>query len=185
MLKKILLTVAATAALAVAMPAAAQSYDRGDRSGFDHHRDYNRDGRVDHHDRELYERSIAVRDDDRDDRYDRGDRYDRDDRGNQYGRYDSREYQTYRWNDGSRREWAQARRIDERQAQLAQRIDNAARRRAISPGEARNFFFKLRNIEQMERGYKRHNRDLSRAEVRNLNYRLDLLTQELRYKART
>jgi len=165
MMKKILLTVAATAAIAAAVPAAAQTYERGDRDGrggYDQNRDYNRDGRVDR--------------EDRDDRYDRG---------SQYGRYDSREYRSYRWNDGSRREWMQARRIDERQAQLAERIDNAARRRALSPGEARNFFFKLRNIEQLERGYKRHNRDLSRAEVRVLNYRLDLLAQEIRYKART
>lgn len=176
MMKKILLTAAAVAAVAAAVPAAAQSYDRDGRGGFDQSRDYNRDGRVNSADREFYFQNI------RDDRYDRGDRYDRDGRG---GRYDSREYQSYRWNDGSRREWMQARRIDERQAALAQRIDMAARRGAISPGEARNFFFKLRNIEQLERGYKRHNRDLSRVEVRNLNYRLDLLTQELRYKART
>lgn len=173
MMKKILLTVAATAALAAAVPATAQTWDRDGRGGFDQYRDYNRDGRVNTADREFYYREI---------RDDRGDRYDRDGRG---GRYDSREYQSYRWNDGSRREWIQARRIDERQAALAQRIDMAARRGAISPAEARNFFFKLRNIEQLERGYKRHNRDLSRVEVRNLNYRLDLLTQELRYKART
>eukprot|EP01030_Chromulinospumella_sphaerica_P014157 gene14157-13949_t len=179
MMKKILLTAAAIAAVAAAVPAAAQSYDRDGRDGrggYDQTRDYNRDGRVNSADREFYYAQV------RDNRDGRGDRYDRDGRD---GRYDSREYQTYRWNDGSRREWIQARRIDERQAALAERIDNAARRRAISPGEARNFFFKLRNIEQMERGYKRHNRDLSRAEVRNLNYRLDLLTQELRYKART
>jgi hypothetical protein len=173
MMKKILLTAAAVAAVAAAVPAAAQSYDRYDRDGrggFDQNRDYNRDGRVNSADREFYFRQIR---DDRGDRYDRG------------GRWDNSEFRNWRWNDGSRREWAQARRIDERQAQLADRIDTAARRGAISPAEARNFFFKLRNIEQMERGYKRHNRDLSRAEVRNLNYRLDLLTQELRYKART
>lgn len=149
MMKKILLTVAATAAIAAAVPAAAQSYDRYDRDG--------RDG--------YYQN--------------------RDYRGDRYDRYDRNEVANYRWNQGSRREWAQARRIDERQAQLAERIDNAARRGVLSPSEARNFFFKLRNIEQMERGYKRHNRDLSRAEVRNLNYRLDLLAQEIRYKART
>lgn len=124
------------------------------------------------------------------DRYDRDGRggydqrreYDRRDRGE---RYNPAEFGDRRWNDGSRREWAQARRIDARQAQIAERIDNAARRRALSPGEARNFFFKLQNIEQLERGYKRHNRDLSRAEVQILNYRLDLLQREIQFKIRT
>jgi hypothetical protein len=100
-------------------------------------------------------------------------------------RYDRSEFGNYRWNDGSRREWRQARQIDERQARLAQRIDDAARRGALSPGEARNFFFKLRNTEQLERNYKRHNRDLTRKEVGVLNYRLDLLQREITYKIRT
>ena len=113
---------------------------------------------------------------------DRGDRYDRYDRGE---RYDRSEFGDYRWNQGSRREWRQARQIDERQARLAQRIDDAARRGALSPGEARNFFFKLRNTEQLERNYKRHNRDLTREEVRILNYRMDLLQREITYKIRT
>ncbi|MCE3290505.1 MAG: hypothetical protein K0R83_2517, partial [Caulobacter sp.] len=118
--------------------------------------------------------------------------YDRDGRGGydqrrEYRgeRYDRSEFANYRWNDGSRREWRQARQIDERQARLAQRIDDAARRGALSPGEARNFFFKLRNTEQLERNYKRHNRDLTRAEVRILNYRMDLLQKEITYKIRT
>ncbi len=173
MMKKILLTAAAVAAVAAAVPAAAQSYDRDGRDGrggFDQNRDYNRDGRLNNADREFYNRQIR---DDRSDRYDRGDRYNPGEFGNR------------RWNDGSRREWVQARRIDEREAQLAQRIDNAARRRALTAGEARNFFFKLQNIEQLERGYKRHNRDLSRAEVQVLNYRLDLLQREIQYKTRT
>ncbi|WGM38653.1 hypothetical protein [Caulobacter sp. NIBR1757] len=150
MMKKILLTVAATAAIVAAMPAAAQSYqpnDRDGRGGYDQRRDYDRRG------------------------------------GGE--RYNPNEFGNRRWSDGSRREWAQARRIDARQAQLAQRIDTAARRRALSAGEARNFFFKLQNIEQLERGYKRHNRDLSRAEVQVLNYRLDLLQREIQYKIRT
>lgn len=100
-------------------------------------------------------------------------------------RYDRSEFGNYRWNQGSRREWRQARQIDERQARLAQRIDDAARRGVLSPGEARNFFFKLRNTEQLERNYKRHNRDLTRAEVRILNYRMDLLQKEITYKIRT
>ena len=173
MMKKILLTAAAVAAVAAAVPAAAQSYDRDGRDGrggFDQNRDYNRDGRLNNADREFYYREIR---DDRGDRYDRGERYNPGEFGNR------------RWNDGSRREWVQARRIDEREAQLAQRIDNAARRRALTAGEARNFFFKLQNIEQLERGYKRHNRDLSRAEVQVLNYRLDLLQREIQYKIRT
>ncbi|MDB5471411.1 MAG: hypothetical protein JWR84_2971 [Caulobacter sp.] len=156
MMKKILLTVAATAAIVAAMPAAAQSYqpsDRDGRGGYDQRRDNDRRGG--------------------EDRRGGGERYNPNEFGNR------------RWNDGSRREWVQARRIDEREAQLAERIDTAARRRALSPGEARNFFFKLQNIEQMERGYKRHNRDLSRAEVRNLNYRLDLLQREISFKIRT
>ena len=176
MMKKILLTVAATAAIVAAMPAAAQNYDRQSRDGrggFDQSRDYNRDGRVNAADREFYSREV---------RDDRGDRYDRDGRGE---RYNPGEFGNRRWNDGSRREWVQARRIDDREAQLAQRIDTAARRRALSAGEARNFFFKLQNIEQLERGYKRHNRDLSRAEVQVLNYRLDLLQREINYKIRS
>lgn len=119
------------------------------------------------------------------------DRYDRDGRDGYYqnrdrgDRYDRAEFGNYRWNEGSRREWRQARQIDERQARLAQRIDDAARRGVLSPGEARNFFFKLRNTEQLERNYKRHNRDLTRAEVRVLNYRMDLLQREITYKIRT
>lgn len=120
------------------------------------------------------------------------DRYDRDGRDGYYqnrdyrgDRYDRSEFGNYRWNQGSRREWRQARQIDERQERLAQRIDDAARRGVLSPGEARNFFFKLRNTEQLERNYKRHNRDLTREEVRILNYRMDLLQREITYKIRT
>jgi Ni/Co efflux regulator RcnB len=152
-MKKILLTIAATAAVVAAMPAAAQSYGQGpgpNRPGYEQDRDH---------------------------------RNDRDNRGG----YDNRGGEQYRmrsWSNGTRRGWAQARKIDQREAQIDQRIDSAVRRRAITIGEARNFQFKLNNIEQIEIAYKRHNRDLTRVEVRNLNYRLDLLSNEIRQKSR-
>ncbi|RYF92398.1 MAG: hypothetical protein EON95_12560 [Caulobacteraceae bacterium] len=146
MMKKILLTVAAVAAVTAAVPAAAQSHDRDGRGGYDQRRDNDRRGGAE--------------------------------------RYNPNEYGNRRWNDGSRREWIQARRIDEREAQIAQRIDTAARRGALTPGEARSFFIKLQNVETLERNYKRHNRDLTNGEVKILNYRMDLLQREIRYKVR-
>lgn len=89
-----------------------------------------------------------------------------------------------RWDQGTRREWAQARRIDQREMQLENRIRNAQRRRVISTGEARNFRIKLNDIEAIERRYKAHNRDLTRKEAGILNYRLDLLSNEIRRKVR-
>lgn len=89
-----------------------------------------------------------------------------------------------RWDQGTRREWAQARRIDQRQMQLEDRIRSAQRRRVITTGEARNFRIKLNDIEGLERRYKSHNRDLTRKEAGILNYRLDLLSQEIRRKVR-
>ena len=152
-MKKILLTIAATAAVVAAMPAAAQSYGQGpgpNRPGYEQNRDH---------------------------------RNDRDHRGG----YDNRGGEQYRmgnWGNGSRREWARARQIDQREAQIDQRIDNAVRRRAITIGQARAFQFKLNNVEKLEIGYKRHNRDLTSAEARMLNYRLDALSNEIRQKSR-
>ena len=78
MMKKALIPVLAIAAASVAVPAAAQNYDRHDR--------YERNDR-DRYDRDRY---------DRDDRYDRRDRYDRGDRYENHGRWQSiaqRKYQ--------------------------------------------------------------------------------------------
>ncbi|MBI1406820.1 MAG: hypothetical protein GC145_11915 [Caulobacter sp.] len=83
-----------------------------------------------------------------------------------------------------RRDWIQLRRIDQRQAQIARRIDVGLRQRALTYHEARILRTKLNQIERLERRYVRSNRDLTRAEARNLNIRLDQLTWELRYRLR-
>lgn len=83
-----------------------------------------------------------------------------------------------------RRDWRKLRRIDERQAQIAYRIDVGLRQRALSYQEARILRNKLNQIERLERRYVRSNRDLTNAEARNLNIRLDQLNHELRYRLR-
>lgn len=89
-----------------------------------------------------------------------------------------------RWDQDTRRDWVQARRIDEREMRIENRIREGQRRRLLSPGEARNFRIKLNDTEQLERRYKRSGRDLTRKEVGILNYRLDLLEREVRMKIR-
>ena len=89
-----------------------------------------------------------------------------------------------RWDQGTRNDWAQARRIDQREMQIENRIRRGQARRLLSPGEVRNFRIKLNDTEQLERRYKRSGRDLTRQEVRVLTMRLDNLEREIRMKVR-
>lgn len=140
-MKKILLTVAATAALVAAMPATVSAQPRGDRDhrgGYDQRRDY-------------------------------------DNRGS---------YQRQRWDNGTRRNWARARQIDQRQARLDERLENLVRRRVLGIGEARGIQNGLTQVERIERSYKR-DRDLSTKEFRHLTQMLDRLEYDMNRRART
>ena len=72
--------------------------------------------------------------------------------------------------------------INQREAQLAQRIDRAIHRGQISRFEARALVNELRRIEVLEHRYGRNG--LSRAEFADLNIRLDRLQAMLRHERR-
>lgn len=73
-------------------------------------------------------------------------------------------------------------RINERQANIAQRINRAASRGHLNRAEARRLSVELQRIEVLERRYRAGG--LTRAEVNDLNVRLDRLQVALRQERR-
>lgn len=75
-----------------------------------------------------------------------------------------------------------SREINERQALVSQRIDQAIHRGLVSRQEAYSLTTELRNFQRVERQYRYGG--LSRSEVANLDWRLNKLEHKLRTSVR-
>ena len=68
--------------------------------------------------------------------------------------------------------------VNQREAQIAQRIDQGIRNGALTRGEAQNLRIRLAQIQRLEQGYRRGGLNMN--ERRDLDRRLDALSASVR-----